>query len=98
MNTTARGVLLRSLDDDFFCDGIDFKALRGMWHNRDYLHIQNYFFNLTRFAHFMANYKKPMMIDINGELNNAALAIFLNRPMLINRTFSKGCKCLFFAN
>lgn len=54
--------------------------------------MQNYFFNLTRFAHFMANYKKPLVLDINGDLRNAAAAIFLNRPMLLNQTGSHACR------
>ena len=92
MKENSRGVIVASLDDRHFCSGIDFASLRNHWNAGKMVRVQNYYFNLTRFAHFMANYKEPMMMDASGSLRNAALSIFLNVPMVVNRELSSGCK------
>lgn len=97
-DTFTRAIMLKSFDDKIFSDGIDFQILRKFLKFDQKLEMQNFFFNLTRFSHMIANYKKPMMIDINGVLKNVSASIFLNRPMLVNKTFSSACKYPAFFN
>ena len=83
---------MKSYDEKVFSLGTDFQSLRSMCKKKDILNIQNYFFNLTKFAHFMGNYKKPVALNVNGVLKNSAAAIFLNRPSLINKNHTSTCQ------
>jgi hypothetical protein len=86
------------MDLDIFGDGIDFHSLKYFWKTGRSLNVQNYVFNITRFAHFMANFKFPVIIGTGGILRNAAISVFLNQPMVGYRSKVIGCKSQTFSN
>ena len=82
------------MDNLYFCHGAEHKTLRCLQRDGDEVRLENIFMNLSRFAHFMANYKKPIIIDASGSFKNCGAAIFLNRPHVMNQNPTSACKLL----